>query len=268
MLPVSGAEQLNTSGAQITRPMISANGAYSRLVRPGPSNTKVSSTCSAPCHGGMNRFHNPCARAFTFSSSTIWGTGQRAPTSCSLYSCWRGRTCWSMNPCTRVISSRVLEECSKFMCDLFLSGSANPGRIIRQPAAGRLESVQRQMPFNDVELLVNIVPVERFPAVQLPDLPGGGRFADNQGTALVSLCIEHCSGKSRIPVIFQCECAMLSAALLAHGHPVRRMVETDHCIQRHGIHVMICVSSDRSVYLLPDAMESQESLKRVQVCVD
>ncbi len=32
MLPVSGAEQLNTSGAQATRPMISHRGAYSRLV--------------------------------------------------------------------------------------------------------------------------------------------------------------------------------------------------------------------------------------------
>ena len=31
MLPVSGAEQLNTSGAQCTRPMISHSGAYSRL---------------------------------------------------------------------------------------------------------------------------------------------------------------------------------------------------------------------------------------------
>ena len=34
MLPVSGAEQLNTSGASRLRPMISHRGAYSRLVRP------------------------------------------------------------------------------------------------------------------------------------------------------------------------------------------------------------------------------------------
>src|ERR1051325_7606875 len=33
MLPVSGAEQLKTSGAQRTRPMISQSGAYSRFVR-------------------------------------------------------------------------------------------------------------------------------------------------------------------------------------------------------------------------------------------
>src|SRR4030095_5477722 len=35
MLPVSGAEQLNTSAAMGERPMISQSGAYSRLVRPG-----------------------------------------------------------------------------------------------------------------------------------------------------------------------------------------------------------------------------------------
>ena len=37
MLPVSGAEQLNTSGANGERPMISQSGAYSRLVSPAPS---------------------------------------------------------------------------------------------------------------------------------------------------------------------------------------------------------------------------------------
>ena len=36
MLPVSGAEQLNTSAAMGDRPMISQSGAYSRLVRPAP----------------------------------------------------------------------------------------------------------------------------------------------------------------------------------------------------------------------------------------
>ena len=34
MLPVSGAEQLNTSGAHGTRPMISHSGAYSRFDKP------------------------------------------------------------------------------------------------------------------------------------------------------------------------------------------------------------------------------------------
>ena len=36
MLPVSGAEQLNTSLAHGTRPMISASGAYSWFVSPAP----------------------------------------------------------------------------------------------------------------------------------------------------------------------------------------------------------------------------------------
>ena len=36
MLPVSGAEQLNTSEAKPTRPISSAQSAYSRLLRPGP----------------------------------------------------------------------------------------------------------------------------------------------------------------------------------------------------------------------------------------
>ena len=49
MLPVSGAEQLNTSGAQATRPMISHSGAYSRLVRPAPR-----------FDSGRNRFHSSC----------------------------------------------------------------------------------------------------------------------------------------------------------------------------------------------------------------
>ena len=34
MLPVSGAAQLNTSDAHITLPIISASGAYSKLVNP------------------------------------------------------------------------------------------------------------------------------------------------------------------------------------------------------------------------------------------
>jgi hypothetical protein len=48
MLPVSGAEQLNTSGAIGERPMISHSGAYSRLVSPAPSSDS-----------GRNRFHSP-----------------------------------------------------------------------------------------------------------------------------------------------------------------------------------------------------------------
>src|SRR5262245_33947255 len=64
MLPVSGAEQLNTSGAQCTRPMISQSGAYSRFVS------------VPPCDLGRHRFHRPFSRALAFSSSMI-GTGSQ-----------------------------------------------------------------------------------------------------------------------------------------------------------------------------------------------
>src|SRR3954465_14908664 len=47
MFPVSGAEQLKTSGAQCSRPMISHSGAYSRLVS------------APPCDLGRHRFHSP-----------------------------------------------------------------------------------------------------------------------------------------------------------------------------------------------------------------
>src|ERR1700739_626582 len=58
ILPVSGAEQLNTSGAIALRPMISHNGAYSRFVNPAPFSS-----------WGKNIFHNPAARAFGFGAS-------------------------------------------------------------------------------------------------------------------------------------------------------------------------------------------------------
>src|ERR1700752_3828942 len=62
MLPVSGALQLQASGAMKLRPMISASGAYSRFVRP------------APVPGwGWNRFHSPRFRASVLSSSMIGG---------------------------------------------------------------------------------------------------------------------------------------------------------------------------------------------------
>src|SRR5438552_3377088 len=64
MLPVSGAEQLKISGAQVTRPMISQSGAYSRLVS------------VPPCDFGRHRFHRPAVRALGFSSSMIGTTSQ------------------------------------------------------------------------------------------------------------------------------------------------------------------------------------------------
>src|SRR2546429_693239 len=55
MLPVSGAEQLNTSGAMCDRPMISHSGAYSKFDKPAPYSLS-----------GRNRFHKPAARALGF----------------------------------------------------------------------------------------------------------------------------------------------------------------------------------------------------------
>ena len=60
MLPVSGALQLQISGAILVRPITSASGAYSVLVMPAPW---VSS--------GRNRFHRPRSRASALSSSMI-----------------------------------------------------------------------------------------------------------------------------------------------------------------------------------------------------
>src|SRR5687768_15158916 len=71
MLPVSGAEQLNTSGAHVTRPMISHSGAYSRLVR------------VPPWVFGRHRFHRPAARALGLSSSMTGTASQRR----SLFTC-------------------------------------------------------------------------------------------------------------------------------------------------------------------------------------
>ncbi|MCY1545951.1 hypothetical protein D9M68_819220 [compost metagenome] len=66
MLPVSGALQLNTSEAQDTRPMISASGAYSRLLRRVPGSSSPSA--------GRNRFHSPSLRAKALRSA-MNGTG-------------------------------------------------------------------------------------------------------------------------------------------------------------------------------------------------
>ena len=67
MFPVSGAEQLSASGAiHGLRPVISASGAYCRLVSPAP--------CSWAA--GRNRFHRPCSRARVLSSSITGGVPQ------------------------------------------------------------------------------------------------------------------------------------------------------------------------------------------------
>lgn len=67
MLPVSGAEQLHASAASCPAdPMISHSGAYSRLVRPGPSGYSFD----------RNKFHSPSSRAFAFNSSKTGGICQ------------------------------------------------------------------------------------------------------------------------------------------------------------------------------------------------
>ena len=62
MLPVSGALQLNASGAMNEWPMISASGAYSTLLSPAPYSAS-----------GRNRFHKPASRARAFNASMIEG---------------------------------------------------------------------------------------------------------------------------------------------------------------------------------------------------
>src|SRR5210317_33328 len=62
IFPVSGAEQLNTSGAHHTFPVISASGAYSTFVKPAPY-----------LSSGRKRFHRPLFFAFSFRSSRIFG---------------------------------------------------------------------------------------------------------------------------------------------------------------------------------------------------
>ncbi len=74
MLPVSGAEQLKTSLDQGTRPMISASGAYSWLVRPAPEYPEACALST-----GRNRFHRPAARALGLRSSITRSGCQRLP---------------------------------------------------------------------------------------------------------------------------------------------------------------------------------------------
>ena len=78
MLPVSGAEQLKTSGAIGERPMISQSGAYSRLVRPAPRSLS-----------GRNRFQRPRSRALALRSSMMGGICHRVGPELS----WSAKTC-------------------------------------------------------------------------------------------------------------------------------------------------------------------------------
>src|SRR6185503_6924200 len=91
MLPVSGAEQLKTSGAMGERPMISQSGAYSRLVRPAPRSLS-----------GRNRFQRPRSRALALSSSMMGGICHRVgpELSWSEKTCSLGTTCLFMKSVT------------------------------------------------------------------------------------------------------------------------------------------------------------------------
>ncbi len=92
MLPVSGAEQFIAREAiPGERPMISASGAYCRLVRPAPF-----SLC------GRKRFHRPRARASRWRSARIGGSlhSSSAFSICSAKSASFGYTNSSMNALT------------------------------------------------------------------------------------------------------------------------------------------------------------------------
>ena len=88
MLPVSGAEQLKTSGAIGDA---AHDLAQRRVFEVGESGTELALR--------QERFQRPSPRAFAFSSSMIGGMVQRDidAASCSTYFDSFGKTCASMN---------------------------------------------------------------------------------------------------------------------------------------------------------------------------
>lgn len=99
MFPVSGAAQLRAVGARWgLRPVISASGAYWRLVSPAPYSAS-----------GRKRFHRPCRLASALSSSTTAGVsqGEVSRARCSSATASAGYTCSSMNARSLVRSSSV-----------------------------------------------------------------------------------------------------------------------------------------------------------------
>src|SRR6056300_749943 len=109
MLPVSGAEQLNTSGAHGTRPMISHSGAYSRLVKPSGARGEL----------GKNKFQTPAARALGLSSSiNVVGIHALPAARLVSISCKNraslGYTCSAMNALRRRCKPLTLSLKSKF----------------------------------------------------------------------------------------------------------------------------------------------------------
>lgn len=107
MLPVSGAAQLSAVGANCgERPVISASGAYWRLVSPAPYSAS-----------GRKRFHRPCLRASALRSSTICGVshGEASSARCSCAIVSAGYTCSSMKVSSLVRSSSVRASNAKSM---------------------------------------------------------------------------------------------------------------------------------------------------------
>src|ERR1700687_2616904 len=106
--------------------MISQSGAYSRLVRPAPSSLS-----------GRNRFHNPAARAFAFSSSMTGGICQRLSCALSCDSKMRsaGETSRLMNSRTCASRRFTLSEGSKSMVMLPALRSAH-GLILQRRGDG------------------------------------------------------------------------------------------------------------------------------------
>ncbi len=109
MLPVSGAAQFSAVGASCgERPVISASGAYWRLVSPAPYSGS-----------GRKRFHRSCLRASALSSSTTAGVsqGEASRARCSSATASAGYTCSSMKASSFARSSSVRASNAKSMTD-------------------------------------------------------------------------------------------------------------------------------------------------------
>lgn len=114
MFPVSGAAQFSAVGANCgERPVISASGAYWRLVSPAPYPAS-----------GRKRFHSPCLRASAFRSSTICGVshGEASRARCSSAVFSAGYTYSSMKASSLPRSSSVRASNAKSMGVISLPG--------------------------------------------------------------------------------------------------------------------------------------------------
>src|ERR687887_849511 len=114
MFPVSGALQLNTSGAMNDRPVSSAICAYSTLDRPGPY-----------LGSGMKRFHNPSLRALAFSSSMTLGAFSSSASTIPWYATSRGSISVAMKAATRSAYSWALGDGLKSMT--YVNRRSDPG---------------------------------------------------------------------------------------------------------------------------------------------